>query len=70
MHNINPKTVTYLDSSNQFSIISAKFEDVSFLNTDSVHNIHLFIESKIKLDLIKPLSFIMFPYTDIETAFR
>lgn len=63
-------TVIFPDMPNGFTLISAKFEDILIANNYYVDDIHSFIESKIKLDFIKPISFIVFPYSEVESAFR
>lgn len=56
-------------ASNRFSLISAQFENILIANEYYVADIHSFIESKI-LDFIKPTSFIVFPYSEVKSAFR
>jgi len=60
----------FSDSSVGFEVISIKFEDIPISNNELVDNVYSFVDSKIKLDLIKPLPFTVFPYTEVETAFR
>lgn len=58
------------DSQNGFEVISAKFEDIPILNNQHADNIHSFIDSKIKTDIVKPLPFTIYPYSEVESAFR
>ncbi|VVC42234.1 Acyl transferase/acyl hydrolase/lysophospholipase,Ketoacyl-synthetase, C- [Cinara cedri] len=58
------------NSLNRFEVISAKFEDIPILNSKFVNNIYSFVKSKVKCNLIKPLSYSVFPYTDVQSAFR
>ncbi|XP_060865504.1 fatty acid synthase-like [Metopolophium dirhodum] len=58
------------NSQNGFGVVSAKFEDIPILNNSSVDSIYSFIESRIKLDVVKPLPFTIYQYSDIESAFR
>jgi len=62
--------ILFLDSLNGFGVVSAKFEDIPILNNSSVDNIYSFIESRIKLDVVKPLPFTIYQYSDVESAFR
>jgi fatty acid synthase len=59
-----------LDSPNGFGVISAKFEDISIVNNPSADFIYSFIDSRIKMGVVKPLPFTIYPYSDIESAFR
>ncbi|XP_050427979.1 fatty acid synthase-like [Adelges cooleyi] len=57
------------NSSVAFELISAKFEDISLveqLNTE----VYTFIDDKLKNDLIKPIPFIEYEYSKVESAFR
>eukprot|EP00102_Acyrthosiphon_pisum_P027204 XP_016664414.1 PREDICTED: fatty acid synthase [Acyrthosiphon pisum] len=58
------------NSQNGFGVVSAKFEDIPILNNSSVDNIYSFIESRLKLDVVKPLPFTIYQYSDVESAFR
>jgi len=58
------------DSQNGFEVISAKFEDIPILNNQYADNIHSFIDSGIKTDIVKPLPFNIYPYSEVESAFR
>lgn len=60
----------FSDSSSGFEVISTKFENIPIFDNELVDNIHSFIESKIKLNHIKPLPITVFSYADVETAFR
>ncbi|VVC37697.1 Acyl transferase/acyl hydrolase/lysophospholipase,Acyl transferase,GroES- [Cinara cedri] len=57
-------------SSIAFEVISAKFDNIPILNTEFVNSVYSFVESNLTLGLIKPLSFSVFPYLEIELAFR
>ncbi|XP_050064418.1 fatty acid synthase-like [Aphis gossypii] len=58
------------NSQNGFEVISAKFEDISILNNQYADNIHSFVDSRIKKDIVKPLPFTIYPYSEVESAFR
>jgi len=58
------------DSQNGFEVISAKFEDIPILNNEYADNIHSYIDSRIKIDIVKPLPFTTYPYSEVESAFR
>ncbi|XP_060836830.1 fatty acid synthase-like isoform X2 [Rhopalosiphum padi] len=58
------------NSPNGFRVISAKFEDISIVNNPSADFIYSFIDSRIKMRVVKPLPFTIYPYSDIESAFR
>lgn len=60
----------FSDSYNGFKVILAKFEDIPILNNTFVDSIHSIIESNVKLGLIKPQTFTVFPYSEVESAFR
>lgn len=62
--------ILFLDSPNGFGVITAKFEDIPILNNEAVDTMYSFIESRIKLDVVKPLPFTIYQYSDIESAFR
>lgn len=59
-----------LDLTSRFGVISAKFEDIPILDDKITDDIYSFIESKLKLDLIKPIPFTVLPYSEVESAFR
>ncbi|XP_022166567.1 fatty acid synthase-like, partial [Myzus persicae] len=58
------------NSPSGFGVVSAKFDDIPILNNSCVDSIYSFIESRIKLDVIKPLPFTIYQYSDVESAFR
>ncbi|XP_026810325.1 fatty acid synthase-like [Rhopalosiphum maidis] len=58
------------NSPNGFGVISAKFEDIPILNNQSADLIYSFIDSRIKMGVVKPLPLTIYPYSDIESAFR
>lgn len=74
-YNIRPNerignTILISDLSTGFGVISARFEDVPLVENDSVDSIYSFVESNVKNNVIQPLLFTVFPYSEVESAFR
>lgn len=59
-----------LDLSSGFGVISAKFEDIPILDSKITGDIHSFIESKLEFDIIQPIPFTVFQYSEVKSAFR